>query len=63
MDEQLNTDPTLSVFHDCRIAAYGATLTQDGEICLIPIDHVSIHEDAPLQIDGTIKDDDHALQS
>lgn len=57
-------DPTLAAFYEPhRIAAFEATLTHDGEVRLIPIDHESIHEDAPLKIDVTMKDDDHAVQS
>lgn len=62
MVDVIINDPTLAAFYEPhRIAAYEATLTHDGEIRLIPIDHESIHEDAPLQIDvkGLDHDDQH----
>lgn len=64
MADVIINDPTLSIFYEPhRIAAYEATLTHDGEIRLIPIDHEAVHEDAPLQIVVTTRDDDHAVQS
>jgi hypothetical protein len=61
MGDIVVNDPTLADFYEPhRIAAFEATLTHDGEIRLIPLDHAAVHEDAPLKIDVTIKDDDHA---
>ena len=58
MADVIINDPTLAAFYEPhKIAAYEATLTQDGEVRLIPIDRESIHEDAPLQID--VKGLDH----
>lgn len=52
MADVIINDPTLAAFYEPhKIAAYEATLTQDGEVRLIPIDHEVIHEDAPLRID------------
>lgn len=62
MADVIINDPTLAAFYDPkpRMVAFEMTLTTDGEIRLIPIDHEAIQEEAPLQIDVTMKDDDHA---
>jgi hypothetical protein len=64
MADVIINDPTLAAFYEPhRIAAFEATLTHDGEIRLILIDRAAVHEDAPLKIDVTMKEDDHAVQS
>ncbi len=64
MADVIINDPTLAAFYEPhRIAAFEATLTHDGEIRLIPIDREAVHEDAPLKIAVTMKEDDHAVQS
>lgn len=63
MADLIVNDPTLAAFYEPhKIAAFGATLTHDGEVRLIPLDHESIHEEAPLHIAITIQEDDHAVQ-
>lgn len=61
MTDVIVNDPTLASFYEPhKIAAFEATLTHDGEIRLIPLDCAAVHEDAPLKIDDTTKEDDHA---
>lgn len=57
--DDYNLDPTLAAFHAPRtIAAWSAILTETGEVKFVRIERAIIHEDAPLLIDDTTRDDD-----
>lgn len=55
--EDYNRDPTLAVFHEpYKSVRYDMTLTNTGEVKFVRVECAGVHEDAPLQIDVTMKD-------
>ncbi len=62
MTDVIINDPTLASFYDKQprtIAAWSMILTDTGENRMERIARAAIHEDAPLLIDDTTKEDDH----